>query len=97
MAGRYGRRHRATDVLSFSQQEGESAAFSSDALGDVIISIDSAERQAKRRRVDLDSELRDLLTHGILHLLGMDHMNATDRRAMRDLEGHLRWLITDQP
>ena len=62
-----------------------------DLLGDVILSVETAERQARQRRVDLDRELQDLLVHGVLHLLGMDHERDDDARLMRALEDHLRW------
>ncbi len=90
LAGRHGRPRRATDVLSFSMLEGEGAEFRGGLLGDLVISVETAERQARRRGHQLDLELRDLLIHGILHLLGMDHQRAADRRAMRALEAELR-------
>ena len=69
------------------------AEFRGDALGDVIISVDTAARQARERGVSLGAELRDLLIHGILHLLGMDHERDSDARHMRSLEDHLRWTL----
>ena len=93
LAGRYGRPERSTDVLAFALADGAHAEFAGDLLGDVIISLDTAERQAKRRRVSLDRELRDLLIHGVLHLVGMDHEKPGDARNMRALEDHLRWTI----
>ena len=92
LAGRYGRPAAATDVLAFALAEG---GYTGSCLGDVIISIDSAERQARDRKLDLDRELRDLLIHGVLHLMGMDHQRAADTRAMRALEDHLRWQLAD--
>lgn len=69
-----------TDVLSFEQDgpapgAGMTASPHSGppALGDVVISLDTARRQARRRRVPVAAELRELLLHGILHLLGRDH------------------------
>jgi probable rRNA maturation factor len=93
LAGRFGRRRRPTDVLAFSMREGEGAEHAGASLGDVVISLDTAERQARARRVPLDRELRDLLIHGVLHLLGMDHERAEDARNMRALEEHLRWTL----
>lgn len=91
LAGRFGREARPTDVLAFSMLEGPGAEFRDQALGDVVISIPTAERQAAERKVSLDSELRDLLIHGTLHLVGMDHQNSADTRQMREMERHLRW------
>jgi probable rRNA maturation factor len=93
LARRHGRPPRATDVLSFSMLEGPGAEFRHGLLGDVVISVETAERQARRRRRTLDQELRDLLIHGILHVLGMDHVRPADRRAMRALEAELRFAL----
>ena len=92
LAGAYGRRPRATDVLAFAQREGPRGG-SERVLGDVVISLDTARRQAARRGVPVARELDTLLVHGCLHLAGMDHMRAGDRARMRALERHLRWEL----
>lgn len=69
-----------TDVLSFEQDltvgcgsiPGDSILGDS-ILGDVVISLDTARRQARRRNLSEATEIRELLLHGILHLLGRDH------------------------
>ena len=61
----------ATDVLSFPQAENDE--FISHMLGDVVISVETAERQAKEHQFSLEQELVLLLIHGLLHLLGYDH------------------------
>ncbi len=94
LAGRFGRPRRATDVLAFALLDGPDAAFRGTCLGDVVVSLDSAARQARARGVGLGTELRDLLIHGILHLAGMDHATPAQARAMRALEDHLRWELT---
>ena len=94
LAGEYGRQPHATDVLSFPLAEGPGARFAGEMLGDVVISVDTAKRQAAARRVPLARELDDLLIHGCLHVLGMDHLRAADRARMRALEAHLRWEIS---
>ena len=94
LAGRFGRPRRPTDVLAFSMLEGEGVEFRGACLGDVVISIETAKRQAERRSVALDDELRDLLIHGVLHLVGMDHANSAQARNMRALEDHLRWELS---
>lgn len=75
---------RPTDVLSFAQAEGPGGAPSG-LLGDVVISIDTARRQAAERAATLGSELDRLLIHGVLHLLGYDHERspAEARRMQR--------------
>ena len=93
LAGSYGREERPTDVLAFAQRDATGHPAAVDLLGDVVISLDTAERQAHRRRKPLDDELRQLLIHGILHLLGMDHELDEDARNMRELERHLRWTL----
>ena len=85
----YADEDKPTDVLSFSQEEGESFVAPPDEprhLGDVIISLETAERQASEAGHDLDAEMAHLLAHGILHLLGYDHIEAADEREMRDRE-----------
>jgi len=76
---------RPTDVLAFAARDGEPWHAPDDLLGDVVISLDTAKRQAAARRVDLGEEMRLLLTHGILHLLGYDHERspAEARRMFR--------------
>jgi probable rRNA maturation factor len=93
LAARYGRRPRATDVLSFPLAEGPGAGHAGRVLGDVVISLDTARRQARRRGIPLARELETLLVHGCLHVLGMDHMSRADRARMRALERNLRWEL----
>lgn len=76
----YRRVPRPTDVLAFPMAEGPFASFAPDCLGDVIISAETAQRQAHGG--DLKGELALLLVHGILHLLGYDHGTLRDRRRM---------------
>jgi probable rRNA maturation factor len=73
----------ATDVLSFSLVEGDHSDFRGVLLGDVVIGIETAERQARRGGRDLDSEVARLLVHGALHLLGWDHAEPGEARRMR--------------
>jgi len=93
LAGRWGRRPRATDVLAFAQREGPGRGDRA-CLGDVVISLDTAARQAQRRGVPLARELETLLVHGCLHLHGLDHLRPGDRARMRALERHLAWELT---
>ena len=61
-----------TDVLSFPQIE-EEDGFDSILLGDVVVSLETAERQAKEHGLTFEEEVIMLITHGLLHLLGYDH------------------------
>lgn len=78
----------ATDVLSFAQNEGE-GMFDSPVLGDLVISIETAQRQADELGHSLDEELRVLLIHGLCHLVGFDHIEASDAEEMREEEQRL--------
>ena len=72
-----------TDVLAFALREGEDAHLHADILGDVVISLDTAARQAAARGHSVAEEVRFLLAHGILHLLGYDHERSpADARRM---------------
>ena len=74
---------KPTDVLSFPLDETEAPhGGGTRVLGDVVISIDTAARQARGRKRELLPEVRFLLAHGILHLIGYDHGNPTEKRAM---------------
>lgn len=75
---------RPTDVLAFAQNEGEGMPTPLDhgLLGDVVISLDTAERQARARKHALMDEVCFLLAHGILHLVGYDHQTDAEEAAM---------------
>jgi probable rRNA maturation factor len=73
---------RPTDVLSFSLVEGAVPERRGRLLGDVVISVDTAARQARERRRSLDDTVAKLLVHGVLHLLGHDHEADEDARRM---------------
>jgi probable rRNA maturation factor len=79
-----------TDVLAFPMDEpGESPPAGPAILGDVVLCPAVAQRQASEHRVSLQDELRLLTVHGILHLLGMDHAEPDEERAMTDLTRRL--------
>jgi probable rRNA maturation factor len=79
----YRNKDKPTDVLAFALREGEFAPLAGDLLGDVIVSVPTARRQAKEAGKDLLAELTMLLAHGLLHLLGWDHDTAAKDRRMR--------------
>jgi probable rRNA maturation factor len=88
---RYADEDKATDVLSFSLREGEEFVSPDDIvrLGEVIISLDTAKRQAEEAGRALEAEVAHLLVHGILHLLGYDHAEPDEERAMQAREREL--------
>lgn len=79
---RYRGQDKPTDVLSFPGPGGASG------LGDIVVSVDTAERTARRRGRSLQRELDVLALHGFLHVLGYDH--ETDDGTMDRLERRLR-------
>lgn len=78
---------KTTDVLSFPGEDGH--------LGDILISVPTARRQAEAAGHPVERELKILLLHGVLHCLGYDH--ETDQGEMERLERRLRrrWLRPD--
>ncbi|MDP2313031.1 MAG: rRNA maturation RNase YbeY [Pseudomonadota bacterium] len=78
-----------TDVLSFAMGEGDDADLNPDVLGDIVISVETAARQAAALGLTLDQEMRVLLVHGLLHLLGYDHVEPEDAPEMRAREAEL--------
>jgi probable rRNA maturation factor len=83
----YRKKNRPTDVLAFAQREGEHGERAGRLLGDVVVSVPTARRQAAANGRDLSQELTMLLAHGLLHLLGWDHETpANDRRMRRETD-----------
>jgi probable rRNA maturation factor len=85
----YRGKDRPTDVLSFPGAGGEAG------LGDILISVDTAARNARALGRSLAQELDVLALHGFLHVLGYDH--ETDGGAMDRLEGRLRRRLLGHP
>ncbi len=84
-------RREPTDVLSFPMSEVPVVPGQPDrVLGDIVISLDTAARQARVHRHSLELELRQLLAHGLLHLLGFDHGNRSELAVM---QRHTRELV----
>jgi probable rRNA maturation factor len=81
----YRGKNKPTDVLAFAQREAENA--DSALLGDIVISVDTAKRQAKK---GLYAELRHLASHGLCHLLGYDHRDDEEEREMNARAAALR-------
>ncbi len=92
-----------TDVLSFAMNEqcagehepevAQSPADLEILLGDIIISLDTAARQADEFGHSLERELAYLTIHGMLHLLGYDHEMPADQVEMRQEEEHVLTLL----
>jgi probable rRNA maturation factor len=80
----YLHRNRPTDIISFSQIEGDFSHLNAHLLGDLVISLETAQRQAEEEHSSLEDEIVFLLIHGILHLLGYDH-EGSEKQA-REME-----------
>lgn len=80
---RHRKKNKPTDVLAFALREGPDGHLAGDTLGDVVISLDTATRQARERGVRTEAEVQMLLAHGLLHLLGWDHQTDAEDAAMR--------------
>lgn len=85
----YANEDHATDVLSFEQQ--------APLLGDVIISVETAARQAKAAKHSLLAELFHLAVHGMVHLMGYDHATKAAERVMFGYEARLRARAMARP
>ena len=80
---------RPTDVLSFALNEGEEEGYDgpdTKLLGDIVISLDKTREQADEYGHSFERELAYLTVHGMLHILGYDHMTDEDKTEMRKEE-----------
>jgi len=93
----YRNKPEPTDVLSFGQMEGEPFASPIPVLGDLVISLETAQRQALELGHPLAAELRILVVHGVLHLIGHDHIDPVDRAAMAQAENDLLECLPSVP
>jgi probable rRNA maturation factor len=88
----YRGKDRPTDILSFSQLEGEPFAGDPEGvveLGDIVISVEMAKRQAEQHGHSLQDEVDLLVAHGVLHLLGYDDETDADAAEMRRHEAKI--------
>jgi probable rRNA maturation factor len=91
---RYLGRSQPTNVIAFPMQEGRFKEIHPSLLGDVVISIDTAAREASNAGISLLSRFDQLLIHGILHLFGYDHERTSEEApAMRLKERELLRLL----
>lgn len=89
--GEYLQHEGPTNVISFAMQEGEFAQVSPFLLGDVVISADTAEKEADLAGISFRQRLIELLIHGILHLAGFDH--EQDEAKAKIMEAKSRNLL----
>jgi probable rRNA maturation factor len=91
----YLKRDRSTNVISFSMTEGEFGAINPRLLGDIVLSVETAARDAATGGIDLMDEVEFLLIHGLLHLLGYEHENTTSEESqeMKTRERELFFIL----
>jgi len=91
----YRRKEGPTNVLSFPMREGLHPHVHPEVLGDVVLSTDTAHREAVESGSDLETRLLELLIHGVLHLLGYDHeKGAGEQRRMEEKAEELLSLLS---
>ena len=87
----YRKKDKPTDVLAFALREGEGGDLHPQILGDIVISVPTAKRQAKQRgAAGLYAELLFLASHGLCHLLGYDHRDDAEEADMNARMARLR-------
>lgn len=79
---RYRQIDATTDVLCFPQR----SDVNPDLLGDIVISYQTALRHSRKLEITIEEELRLLIVHAVLHLLGFDHKKKKERETMREKE-----------
>lgn len=83
----YRKKDKVTDVISFAFEDNKDIEYESFRfLGEIYISLEKAKEQAKEYGHSEQREICYLIVHGLLHLLGYDHINKTDKEKMRSLE-----------
>ena len=90
----YLQRDRPTNVISFAMTEGAFGDVHPEILGDIILSVETAARDAMACDIDFMDEVEFLLIHGLLHLVGYNHENVESKEAnkMKKLEQELFFL-----
>ena len=91
----YLHRDYPTNVIAFSQIEGEFGDLNPNLLGDVVISVERAASDSQAGGLTLDDELDFLFIHGLLHLLGYEHESTTEAEAqkMKEKTDQLFYLL----
>lgn len=95
----YLKRDRSTNVIAFAMTEGEFGAINPRLLGDIVLSVETAARDAATGCLDLMDEVEFLLIHGLLHLLGYEHKDAApvESGKMKTRERELFFMLRRYP
>jgi len=84
----YLQRQGPTNVIAFPMREGEFAQVNPDLLGDVVISLETAEKEGEVGGQGLQDRLSELLIHGILHLFDYDHEKSEAEAEKMEIKSH---------
>jgi len=91
----YLNRDKPTNVLAFPMT-GDTDGIETGMLGDIVISVDTAKREASEMGITFHERIYELLVHGLLHLMGYDHeTSGKDERIMRKEEKRLLSLLME--
>ncbi|MBM4315756.1 MAG: rRNA maturation RNase YbeY [Deltaproteobacteria bacterium] len=94
----YLKRDRPTNVIAFAMTEGEFAPINPLLLGDIVISVETAARDASAGSMDLLDEVEFLLIHGLLHLVGHEHEKSyAEAKNMKARERELFYMLRRYP
>lgn len=94
----YLKRDRPTNVIAFAMTEGEFTPINPLLLGDIVLSVETAARDASAGSMDLMDEVEFLVIHGLLHLLGHEHeKSAAEAERMRARERELFFMLRRYP
>lgn len=88
--------NKSTDVLAFPMNDGRFAVINPELLGDIVISVPMARKQAEIHEHSLERELTILLIHGLLHLLGYDHETDKEEMLMKEYEQEYLMLVEEE-
>jgi len=82
----YLNRDKPTNVLAFPVSRGPAEHFESNILGDVVVSVDTAEREARQAGISIENRIYQLLLHGLLHLLHYEHEESEQEAELMERE-----------
>ncbi len=87
---------KPTDILSFPMNDGKLAGINPNLLGDIVICVPYARKQAIEHSHSLERELTVLLIHGLLHLMGYDHKTEKSEMLMKEQEMECMLLVEEE-
>lgn len=82
----YRDKNKPTNILSFPMSVPEELELESDLLGDLVICVPALRSESEEQKKDLEAHWAHIIVHGVLHLIGYDHIDDKDAVIMQDLE-----------